>query len=137
MDVFYVGIAFMVAAFFEQISIIEGIAIATIVGTVATYNRNRQALRASEATAKAWESERNAALSKAEREAEKTLEAQKEQSVMSARIAALEAMPDLSRVESLIREGNEVMRQHEVNASARTDRLVAAMESIANRSVSS
>jgi hypothetical protein len=116
-------------------------AIAAIVGALATFSRNRQALEASESAGAAWHEERDAALARAERERDLHRDSETLRLAAEARILVLEARPNLIQVESLI----EAMRmqqdtllkaltsaivEHETNALQRADRLIEAVESL-------
>lgn len=110
--------------------VLDVAAVAAIVGSVAAYNRLRTALTASEASAKAWHEEREAALARAERLQEDLKAMADEKVKLLAKVAALEGRPDLTRLEGLVAESTESMKRHELSAAIRTDRLIVAIESI-------
>lgn len=129
------------SVFDQSSAIVDVAAVAAIFGSFMAYNRIKTALAASEAAGKAWHEERDAEYARAERgwaEAKRTEQTRLE---LVARVTALEARPDLGRIESLVRQGADDlhmhqesdakwMRQHERNAEERTKRLVAAIQDL-------
>lgn len=90
------------------------IALAVLLAGVFAVARYKAALSAADATAKAWEQERNAALSRAERVTEDLVRATAENS-------ALKARPDLVELTDLVRGQGEKI-------DLMADRIVAAIK---------
>jgi endonuclease/exonuclease/phosphatase (EEP) superfamily protein YafD len=105
-------------------------ALAAIFGAFLAYTRVRAALVASEAAGKAWHEERDAEKARSERISYDLKMSEDEKVKLLATVAALEQRPDLSRLESLVAESTESMKRHELSAADRTERLIAAVESI-------
>ncbi len=90
------------------------IALAILLAGVFAVARYKAALSAADATAKAWEQERNAALSRADRVAEDLVKS-------TAENAALKARPDLLELTDLVRgQGDKI--------DLMADRIVAAIK---------
>lgn len=118
---------------FDQASLIlDVIAICAIGGAVLTYNRIKAALVASESAGKAWREERDAALSHVNRISLDLTVANDEKVKLIAKVTALEAKPDLTRLEGLVAEATAATKDHEVKAGERSERLIAAVHSIAD-----
>lgn len=116
---------------YDQASaILDVVAIAAIFGSVMTYNRIKAALLASEATGKAWREERDAAISRVNRIASDLASTTDEKIVLLARVTALEARPDLTRLEGLVAEATTATKNHETKAGERTERLIAAVQAL-------
>lgn len=108
--------------------VLDLVAVAAIVGSVAAYNRLKTALAASEAAASAWHEERDASVARAERVEQELKDKASENVALVAKIAALELRPDLTKLESLVDSSNQSMLRHETQAAERTDRLISAIE---------
>lgn len=125
----------LAATLFEQFqdsaaAVLSILGLAAIAGSVFTYNRQKVALTSSEAAAKAWRDERDAALSRVEREVERGKQAETGRLEAVAKATALEARPDLTSLEGAISHLIEVTSGHETMAEARTVRVVKAIESL-------
>ena len=119
---------------FDQASaILDVAALAAIFGSFLVYSRMKAALLVSESTAKSWHEERDAEKARAERNAYDLKASEDEKIKLLAKLAALEAKPDLSTLEGLVRESTESMKNHEIAAGKRTERLIAAVEAINTR----
>lgn len=94
-------------------NVLDMVALAILLAGVFVVARYRAALAAADATAKAWHEEKDAAVSRADRIGSELLKAQAENT-------ALKMRPDLDQV-------TELLRNHEMNADRRADRIVAAI----------
>jgi hypothetical protein len=123
----------MIVAFFsgDVSTILDVAALAAIFGSFLAYTRMKSALLASESAGKAWHEERDAEKARAERLALHLKMAEEEKLKLLATVASLETRPDLSRLEGLVMEQLDSMKRHEEMAATRTDRLIAAVESLA------
>lgn len=122
----------MLAFFSDDLSAILDIAaVAAIFGSFLVYSRTRAALVASEAAGKAWHEERDAVHARAERLTYDLKMSDEEKLKLIAKVAALEQRPDLTRLEGLVAESTQSMKDHEIAAGERTERLIAAVENLA------
>jgi len=94
-------------------SVLDLTALAVLLAGVFVVARYRAALAAADISARAWHEERDAALSRAERLAAELVDVRSEN-------AALKLRPDLDSV-------TELLRNHEMNADRRADRIIAAL----------
>lgn len=114
---------------FDQASaILDVVAVAAIFGAVTAYNRIKASLTAAESSGKAWREERDAALAHVSRISLDLTAMQDEKVSLLARLASLEARPDLTRLEGLVAEATAATKNHEIKAGERTERLIAAVE---------
>jgi hypothetical protein len=113
--------------------VLDIVAVAAIVGSVAAYNRLRTALGASEAAATAWHEERDAAVAARDRITEDLKATADARVELIAKVAVLEQRPDLTKLESLVQASTDSMLRHETQAAARTDRLIGAIEALGAR----
>jgi hypothetical protein len=125
----------MIASLFDGIydqasAILDVIAVASIAGAAFLYSRVKAALLVSESAGKSWHEEAEAQRNRADRNATDLKESEQAKLKLLATVAALEARPDLSKLEALVAESTESMKRHELSAADRTDRLIAAVESI-------
>ncbi len=97
----------------DMSSILDLTALAILLAGVFVVARYRAALAAADASARAWHEERDAALSARDRISEDLIKEKAE-------TAALRLRPDLDGVA-------ELLRNHEMNADRRADRIVAAI----------
>lgn len=116
---------------YDQASaILDVVALAAIFGSFLAYSRVKAALIASEASAKAWHEERDAEKARAERTAYDLKMSEDEKLKLLATVASLESRPDLSRLEDLMSESTASIKRHEIAAAERSERLIAAVQSI-------
>lgn len=104
-------------------TVIDIIVLAAAIGVTLAYNRQKQALAASESASQSWRDERDAAVSKAERLVE-------ENAKNIARVAALESRPDLTVLEKRIDSLKQAYVDHDKNAEDRADRIIEAIKKI-------
>ncbi len=95
-------------------------ALAVLIAGVFVVARYRAALSATEASAKAWHEEKEAATSRAERLAADLV-------MERAETAALKARPDMDAVVVLLQNQEKMLEVAEENADKRTDRIVKAI----------
>jgi hypothetical protein len=95
-------------------------ALAVLVAGVFVVARYRAALGATDASAKAWHEERDAALSRAERLAADLV-------IERAETASLKARPDMDAVVVLLETQEKMLAQAEENADRRTQQIVKAI----------
>ena len=112
----------LVGSNFTLASIVEVAAVATLVAGVFVVARYREALRAKESASEAWREERDAELAKSERLAAELSEER-------ARRVALEARPDLTKLETSLGQLVDVYKEHERNAERRHQVLVKTLTS--------
>lgn len=112
----------------EIAAVLDVIAVATIAGTALVYSRVKAALLVSESAVNSWREEAAAQKQRADRNNSDLQSAVLAQTELIAKVAALEQRPDLSKLESLVAEGTDSMKKHEVAAGQRTDRLIATLE---------
>lgn len=116
---------------YDQASaILDVIAVASIAGAVFVYSRTKAALLVSESAQKSWHEEAEAQEARADRNASDLKESEQEKLKLLATVAALESKPDLARLESLVAESTMHMKDHEVKAGERTERLIAAVQKL-------
>ena len=114
----------------DQVALILSITgIAAIAGSMLSFNRQKVALEASESAGRAWRDERDAAVAWGERSAREAREAEALRLEAMAKATALEALPNLTSLQLSIAHLAEAVERHEVNAEARTSRLVEALAS--------
>lgn len=122
----------MISFFTDDLSALLDIAaLAAIFGAFLVYSRTRAALVASESSAKAWHEERDAEHARSERLVYDLKMSDEEKLKLIAKVAALEQRPDLTRLEGLVAQSTQAMKDHEIKAGERTERLIAAVENLA------
>jgi hypothetical protein len=110
--------------------ILDIAALAAIFGSLLVYSRTKAALVAAEAAGRAWHEERDAEHAHSERLVLALKQSEDAKVVLIAQVAALEARPDLTRLEGLVAESTQAMKTHELKAGERTERLIAAVQAI-------
>lgn len=119
-------------AYDQASAILDVVAVATVAGSVFAYSRIKAALVVSESAGKSWHEEADAQKERADRNAKELKDAEFERTKLIAEIAALNQRPDLTRLEGLVAESTESMKNHEIKAGERTERLITAVEKIAD-----
>lgn len=137
----YLGVSAVAFARGDLSTIIDLAAIAAIFGAFLAYNRIKTALTASEAAAKAWHEECDAAKTRAERLEDQMKEVEKERLALVAKVTVLEQRPDLAKLEAAIVGMTEATTgqisvlteatlTHETNAEKRSERIVSAIKEL-------
>ena len=114
----------------EATLILNILAVAAIAGSMLVYSRIKAALVVSESASKSWQSESDAQKERADRNADALKQATLAQTELIAKLAAFEQRPDLTKLEGLIAQSVESMKQHEIKAGERTERLIEAVQSL-------
>lgn len=95
-----VGVWFFLGVSSQLNWIVDAVALAAVLAGALLVARYRSALSISQAAAAAWESERDAAVSKAERRDEEIVYLNRTISEMTAKVTALEARPNLEALQA-------------------------------------